>query len=79
MPNHTEDKSKRFERLATRRTEEILKKLKLLGNLSNKSNYTYTDQHVKEMFAAIEREVKTTRERFASRGSKADSSFRFSK
>ena len=42
-PERNDDKGSRFERLAERRVTEVLRKMRLIGNLSNKRNYTYTD------------------------------------
>lgn len=69
-----------FERLAEKRTVAILKKLKLLGNLSNRNNYSYSEEHIRQMFGAIDRELKSTRDRFASNPSeRAGPGFRFAK
>jgi len=73
-----DDKGERFERLALKRTGDILKKLKLLGNLSNRNNYAYSEAQVKQMFSAIDREVRLARDRFSSQ-SKAGLQFRFVK
>jgi hypothetical protein len=59
-----EEKAHRFERLAERRVAEAIKKLRLIGNLSNRSNYEYSAEHVKQMFIAMEREMKTAKDRF---------------
>jgi hypothetical protein len=75
----SDSKEERFERLAMKRTGDILKKLKLLGNLSNKNNYLYTEGQIREMFAAIDREIRLARERFNTQISKGDPEFRFSK
>jgi (p)ppGpp synthase/HD superfamily hydrolase len=60
-----EQKSQRFERLAERRVAETIKKLRLIGNLANRSNYEYSAEHVKQMFLAMEREMKAAKDRFA--------------
>ena len=73
-----DEKGERFERLALRRTGDILKKLKLLGNLSNRNNYVYSDAQVKQMFSAIDREVRLARDRFNSQR-KVGLQFRFVK
>ncbi|MFC1900444.1 hypothetical protein ACFLYN_02510 [Chloroflexota bacterium] len=57
-------KKERFHRVATRRTNEVLKKLAILGNCANRSAYEYTEDEVNKIFSEIEREVKTTRMRF---------------
>ena len=42
-----ETRKQRFIRLATYRTNLVLEKLRILGNLSNKTNYDYTDERDK--------------------------------
>ena len=59
-----ESKRERFVRLAEARTNKILDMIKLLGNCSSKSNYDYTDEDVKKIFGAIERELKNTKAKF---------------
>ena len=64
MPRETETKRDRFVRLAEARTNKILDMLQLLGNCSSKANYDYTDEDVKQIFNAIEREVRNTKSKF---------------
>ncbi len=59
-----------FTRLAERRTNKLLDNMRLLGNLSNPHTYSYTDDDVRLMFSAIERELKATRSRFRNPGKK---------
>lgn len=59
-----ETKRERFERLAEKRTNEAVKKISLLGNLSNKNNYDYTDEHVKQIIDVLEAEIKSVKNRF---------------
>ena len=40
----------KFVELAEKRVSKALKDIKLIGNLSNKSNYDYQDQDVKNLF-----------------------------
>lgn len=47
----------RFLSVAEKRTNRILEDLRLLGNCSNKSNYSYTPEEVEKMFRSIEEEV----------------------
>jgi hypothetical protein len=54
----------RFENVAARRTQKILEFLDSLANCSNKSNYEYSDEDVKKMFAAIRDRVKTSESAF---------------
>lgn len=53
-----------FVRLAEARTNKLLKDLDLLGNLSNRSNYSYTDDDVRTIFRAITKRVTDTESRF---------------
>lgn len=53
-----------FVRLAEARTNKLLKDIDLLGNLSNRSNYSYTEEDVKFIFRAIVKKVQETESRF---------------
>ena len=59
-----ETRKNRFRRIASKRTNDILKKLHLLGNCSNRSSYDYTEQEVNKIFSAIEKEMKQAKSRF---------------
>ena len=59
-----ETKRERFVRLAEARTNRVLDDLRLLGNCSSKSNYQYTDDDVRKIFNAIEKELKQTKARY---------------
>ena len=54
----------KFVELAEKRVTRALKDLKLVGNLANKSNYSYTDEDKKMILHAIENEVKGLKRRF---------------
>lgn len=55
---------KRFKRLATKRTNEILYRLKVLGNCSNRSFYDYTEDDLNKIFKAIEDQVRFIKAKF---------------
>lgn len=57
-------KRENFKRLAEQRTNTILKKLKILGNCSNRSAYDYTEEDIAKIFMAIDKMVKETRAKF---------------
>jgi hypothetical protein len=48
-----DDPRQAFVRLAEARTNKILKALDLLGNLSNRSNYSYTEDDIRKIFRTI--------------------------
>lgn len=58
------DKKERFKRLAVYRTNEVLKRLKILGNCANRSAYSYTEEEINKIFLAIERKVKEIKAKF---------------
>lgn len=53
-----------FIRLAETRTNRVLKDLELLSNLANKTNYSYDENDVKKIVAAIKSKVKEVENRF---------------
>ena len=59
-----DEKRQRFERVAEKRGSDLIRRIRLLGNLSNRSNYAYTERHVRHLFTTIERELKLARSRF---------------
>lgn len=59
-----ETKRERFVRLVEARTNKILDMMRLLGNCSSRGNYEYTDEDIKQIFSALEKELKNTKNRF---------------
>lgn len=66
----------KFVRLATARVNKAIKAIQIIGNLSNKSNYSYEQPDVEKIFRALGAELKACRLRFESSNSQADSQFR---
>lgn len=60
-----ETRQEKFKRLAMYRTNLVLEKLRILGNLSNKANYDYTDVEVSKIFSAIDSQLRIIKARFA--------------
>jgi hypothetical protein len=59
-----ENRNERFRRIASKRTNEILEKIRILGNCSNKSSYEYTEEEVNKIFSEIDKQLKLTKARF---------------
>ncbi|MGH2710266.1 MAG: hypothetical protein ACRDH9_03565 [Actinomycetota bacterium] len=59
-----ESKRDAFLRLAERRTNAVLDKVRVLSNCANPYAYEYTDDDVKKIFAAIERELRVAKTKF---------------
>ena len=53
-----ESKEQKFKRLAQKRVPVALEKIRLVGNLGNKSLYTYSDSDVKKIILALKESVK---------------------
>lgn len=60
----TENKREAFVRLAEKRTNGVIERIRVLSNCSNPYAYEYTDEDVRKMFAAIERELRAARAKF---------------
>lgn len=65
-----ENRREKFKRLATYRTNLVLEKLRILGNLSNKANYDYADEDVNKIFFAIDSQLRIAKARFAGKRKK---------
>lgn len=65
-----ESRHDKFKRLATQRTNSVLDKLRLLGNLSAPTNYEYTDEEINKIFHAIESQLRTVKIRFTGKKKK---------
>lgn len=62
--NARTEQSKRFKRLASSRTNEVLDKLRILGNCADRRTYDYTDEDIEKMFKAIDEQVKIVKAKF---------------
>ena len=69
-------KGENFKRLAENRTNKIINMLHLLGNLSNTSNYEYTDEQVRLMFDTLEKELDILRRKFKRKSNRGKKIFR---
>lgn len=54
----------KFRRLAEKRVNKAVGMIRLIGNLSNRSNYDYAKGDIDKVFSAIEAELKAARNRF---------------
>lgn len=63
MPSNNK-KAENFIRLAEARTNKIIDMVLLLGNLSNKTNYSYTNEQVEAIFDSIQQALDETKQKF---------------
>lgn len=60
----SENKRERFKKLATYRTNEVLKKIKILSNCANRSAYEYTEDEIAKIFNEIDKTTKEAKSKF---------------
>jgi hypothetical protein len=58
------DKRERFVELGQTRVRKATQMLRLIGNLSNTSNYEYTPEDAQKILTALEHEMKLLRAKF---------------
>jgi hypothetical protein len=64
-PAKRRKKADAFRRLATRRTNVVLEKIRILGNCANRDLYEYTEEDVRRVFAAIHKELREAKAQFS--------------
>lgn len=64
LEEKVKDKRGRFVTVATRRTNSVLEKLRVLGHCANRGNYQYSEQDTNKIFNEIERVTKQIKGKF---------------
>jgi hypothetical protein len=70
-----ENDREKFVQLAQARVNKALKDIQLIGNLSNRSNYDYTDEDVTKIFRALNEEIAACKKRFDTKKKKGTMKF----
>lgn len=70
------EKREKFVRLAEQRVNRAIKDISLIGNLSNRSAYSFTDEDVKKIFKALQKELEQAKARFADAESASGGDFK---
>jgi hypothetical protein len=70
------NKRHKFVQIAEKRTSNALQAIRIIGNLSNKSNYEYTETDIRRITKALEQEIKDLRTRFETSGAKSRPEFK---
>ncbi|MGN8836789.1 hypothetical protein ACTNCI_07395 [Mitsuokella jalaludinii] len=73
-----DEKMTKFEEMATKRVQNALHAIRLIGNLSNRNAYHYTEEHVQQIFQSLEEAVAEEKAKFAPREKPKTTSFSFS-
>ena len=72
------EKREKFERLAEKRVSVLLNQIRVLGNLSNRVNYDYTEEHVAQIMRALRGAIRDMETRFGNKGQAEADAFKFS-
>jgi hypothetical protein len=70
------ERRRKFVILAERRVANAIKQIRLIGNLSNKGNYSYTPKDAEKIVSALNREVRSMKARFDDGGGASESVFK---
>jgi len=62
--SRSESKHETFQRLATRRTNAVLEKLRILGHCANPWQYEYSNEDIRKIFRAIDAELRAVKAKF---------------
>jgi uncharacterized protein YceH (UPF0502 family) len=66
----------RFIRLAEARVSKAMKAIRVVGNLSNRSNYEYSDADVRRIVKALQSELSALEARFQQSDKKSQPEFK---
>lgn len=69
------DKRGKFVELATNRVNRTVKDIRLIGNLSNRSAYEYSEEDVKKIVKTLQRELDLMKQRFTGGNQGTDGEF----
>lgn len=64
MGQSSEQKATRFKRLATKRTNIVLDRIRVLGNCANRGAYEYSEAEINKIFSEIDRLLRETKAKF---------------
>jgi hypothetical protein len=70
------DKRKKFVQLAEARVARAMNDIRLVGNLSNRSAYTYADEDVRKIFRALQKELDAAKSKFGGEAGSRETEFR---
>lgn len=73
--SYMRDKRAKFVELANKRVTKCIRDLKLVGNLSNRSAYDFSEDDARKIVRALQKEVEAIRGRFADGGGSSNLDF----
>ena len=69
------DKHGKFVELATKRVNKALDQIRLVGNLSNRMTYEYSEEEAKKILRALQKEIDTVKSKFGDLNGVSDHKF----
>lgn len=69
------DKRVKFVELANNRVNRTIKDMRLIGNLSNRASYEYTEEDARKILRALQRELEDLKLRFRGEDQSDDNLF----
>jgi uncharacterized protein YceH (UPF0502 family) len=76
IQRESDGKREKFVRLAESRTANAMRAIRVIGNLSNRSHYEFSDADIRKIVAALSGEVDSLKRRFAEPAGRSNVSFR---
>lgn len=70
------DRRQKFVELAEARVTRAMRDIRLIGNLSNRSAYSYTEDDVRKIFRTIQKEIEAARAKFGGENDGSKQGFR---
>ncbi len=62
--NTNEGRRDKFLRLASHRTQDVLNRMRILGNCANRSVYDYNQEDIEKIFSALKDQLKGVEAKF---------------
>lgn len=75
MSEQMNAKETKFVELANKRVNKAIKDIRLIANLGNKGNYSYSDEQASKIVRALQKEVDKVKERFKDRSLNSSDEF----
>jgi hypothetical protein len=72
----TNEKRDKFKQLAESRTSNAIRAIRVIGKLGNKSHYDYTEQDVKKIATALNREIEALKVRMGEKTGRDEVEFK---
>lgn len=69
-------KRAKFVELAERRVSSAIKQIHLIGNLSNRSAYEYSEKDIQKIFSALQKSMEAAKGRFSDTENSKRASFK---